>query len=181
MSYSWGNKAMLLDCLEKEMATHSSILAWRIPWTEEPGRLQSMGSQRVGHDWATSIHFTGLLESVVAKALFKMMTENLWKPLLCKSNEDSGKIVTISFFRTLKINQKFPTIWRVFIQEKWQSIYKSSEAFGILCVIFPHPLPSSAVFVKTSILTTNLPVKNNRLGITGGYGLGLELHLKPHS
>ena len=38
------------DSLEKEMATHSSILAWRIPWTEEPGRLQSIGSQRVGHD-----------------------------------------------------------------------------------------------------------------------------------
>ena len=38
------------DSLEKEMATHSSTLAWRIPWREEPGRLQSMGSQRVGHD-----------------------------------------------------------------------------------------------------------------------------------
>ena len=38
------------DPLEKEMATHSSILAWKIPRTEEPGRLQSMGSQRVGHD-----------------------------------------------------------------------------------------------------------------------------------
>ena len=38
------------DPLEKEMATHSSILAWRIPWMEEPYRLQSMGSQRVGHD-----------------------------------------------------------------------------------------------------------------------------------
>ena len=38
------------DLLEKEMATHSSILAWKIPWTEEPGGLQSMGSQRVGHD-----------------------------------------------------------------------------------------------------------------------------------
>ena len=38
------------DLLEKEMATHSSTLAWKIPWTEEPGRLQSMGSQRVGHD-----------------------------------------------------------------------------------------------------------------------------------
>ena len=38
------------DTLEKEMATHSSTLAWRIPWTEEPGRLQSMESQRVGHD-----------------------------------------------------------------------------------------------------------------------------------
>ena len=36
--------------LEKEMAAHSSILAWKISWTEEPGRLQSMGSQRVGHD-----------------------------------------------------------------------------------------------------------------------------------
>ena len=38
------------DPLEKEMATHSSILAWRIPWTEEPCRLQSTGSQRVGHN-----------------------------------------------------------------------------------------------------------------------------------
>ena len=38
------------DPLEKEMATHFSILAWRTPWTEEPGGLQSMGSQRVGHD-----------------------------------------------------------------------------------------------------------------------------------
>ena len=38
------------DLLEKEMATHSSTLAWKIPWTEEPGGLQSMGSQRVGHD-----------------------------------------------------------------------------------------------------------------------------------
>ena len=43
------------DPLEKEMATHSSIIAWRIPWMEEPGGLQSMGSQRVGHDWATSL------------------------------------------------------------------------------------------------------------------------------
>ena len=43
------------DPLEKEMETHSSILAWRIPWTEEPGRLQSMWSQGVGRDWATSL------------------------------------------------------------------------------------------------------------------------------
>ena len=43
--------------LEKEIATHSSILALRIPWTEEPGELRSMGSQRVGHNWATNIFF----------------------------------------------------------------------------------------------------------------------------
>ena len=41
--------------MEKAMATHSSTLAWKIPWTEEPGRLQSMGFRRVGHDWATSL------------------------------------------------------------------------------------------------------------------------------
>ena len=41
--------------VEKAMATHSSTLAWKIPWTEEPGRLQSMGSLGVGHDWATSL------------------------------------------------------------------------------------------------------------------------------
>ena len=44
LSLSWE------DLLEKEMATHCSILAWKMPWTEEPGGLQSMGSQRVGHD-----------------------------------------------------------------------------------------------------------------------------------
>ena len=43
------------DPLEQEMATHSSTLAWKITWMEEPGRLQSMGSQRVEHDWATSL------------------------------------------------------------------------------------------------------------------------------
>ena len=46
---------MLEYITEKAMATHSSILAWQIPWTEEPGRLQSMGSIGVRHDWATSL------------------------------------------------------------------------------------------------------------------------------
>ena len=56
----WGTRVQSLgwkDLLEKEMATHSSISAWRIPWMEEPDRLQSMGSQSVGHDWATSLSF----------------------------------------------------------------------------------------------------------------------------
>ena len=46
----WVRSLGLEDPLEEEMTTHSSILAWRIPWTEEPGGLQSMGSQRVRHD-----------------------------------------------------------------------------------------------------------------------------------
>ena len=50
MLKTWVQSLSWEDPLEKEIATHSSILAWRIPWTEEPGGLQSMGSQRVGHD-----------------------------------------------------------------------------------------------------------------------------------
>ena len=55
MQETWVWSLIWEDPLEKEMATHSSILAWRIPWTEEPGGLQSTGSRRVGHDWATSL------------------------------------------------------------------------------------------------------------------------------
>ena len=50
MPETWVQSLGQEDPLEKEMATHSSILAWKIPWTEEPGGLQSMGSQKVGHD-----------------------------------------------------------------------------------------------------------------------------------
>ena len=50
MQESWIQSLGQEDLLEKEMATHSSILAWKIPWMEEPSKLQSMGSQRVGHD-----------------------------------------------------------------------------------------------------------------------------------
>ena len=62
------------DPLEKEMATHCSILAWRSPWIEEPGGLQSMGSQRVSHNWVTntftlshSVHWVGLPCSSIGK------------------------------------------------------------------------------------------------------------------
>ena len=55
MRETWVRSLGREDPLEKEMATHPSILAWRIPWMEEPGRLQCTGSQRVEHDWATSL------------------------------------------------------------------------------------------------------------------------------
>ena len=50
------------DSLKEEMTTHSSIVAWKIPWTEEPGRLQSMGLQKVGHNWAYT-HAHNLINS----------------------------------------------------------------------------------------------------------------------
>ena len=56
--YTW-----LGEIMEKEMATHSSVLAWRIPWTEKPGRLQSMESHRVGQDWSDLAAATGEIKS----------------------------------------------------------------------------------------------------------------------
>ena len=69
------------DPLEKEMATHSSILAWRIPWTKEPGRLQSTGSQRVGHDWAASLSLS-------------IKNYTLWN---CEDSATSGKIIVSAY------------------------------------------------------------------------------------
>ena len=71
------------DPLEKEMATHSSILTWKIPWMEEPGGLQSTGSQRVGHNWATSLTLplglTGWI-SLLSKELSRVFSSTtVWK------------------------------------------------------------------------------------------------------
>ena len=60
MQETWVQSLGQEDSLEKEMAIHSSTIAWKIPWTQEPGRLQSMGLQRVGHDWATSLSLSSI-------------------------------------------------------------------------------------------------------------------------
>ena len=66
MQETWVQSLGQKDALEKGMATHSSILAWEIPWTEEPGGLQSMGSQRVGHDERLSLH--SLISMIITSA-----------------------------------------------------------------------------------------------------------------
>ena len=85
MQETWVRFLAWKDPLKKGMATHSSILAWRIPWTEEPGGLQSTGSQRVGHDWATSFSLT--IQAFVGKVmslLFNMLSR-LVTPFLPRS------------------------------------------------------------------------------------------------
>ena len=62
------------DPLEEEMATHSSILAWRISWTEEPGGLQSMGSQRVRHDSATNAATTKKVKDTYINSILKFQS-----------------------------------------------------------------------------------------------------------
>ena len=63
MCKTWVGSLGREDSLEKEMATHSSTLAWKIPWTEEPGRLHSPCSCRVGHNWVTSLSLSLLFET----------------------------------------------------------------------------------------------------------------------
>ena len=69
------------DLLEKETATHSSVLAWKIPWTEEPGRLQSMGSQRVRHNWATSLSLSLLYNIPLCENTTACCTQRSWRHL----------------------------------------------------------------------------------------------------
>ena len=65
------------------MATHYSTLAWKIPWIEKPGRLQSMGSQRVGHDWATSLSLS--LTIIVTKHEYMFPAQQKVQSLVTKS------------------------------------------------------------------------------------------------
>ena len=82
--------------LEKGMATHSSIIAWRIPWTEKPGGLQPMGLQKVGHDWATDIinnhHMTWLNEC--SMSILQVRTQGGW--MTCDSCIGSRQLRDVS-------------------------------------------------------------------------------------
>ena len=77
MQEMWVRSLGQEDSLEKEVATHSSILAWKTPWTEEPNRLQSMGSQRVGNDLVTKQQLHGI--AALAYILFGQMTCRCFK------------------------------------------------------------------------------------------------------
>ena len=86
------------DPLEKEMATHTSTLAWKIPWTEKPGRLQSMGLQRVGHDWLYSdIHVTETWSIKISKEQFAANIDSFKKKEV-KTSSIICKISTRFFF-----------------------------------------------------------------------------------
>ena len=85
------------------MATHSSIFAWTIPWTEEPSGLQSMGSQRVGHDWVTSLSFLVFLPGKFHRQ------RNLvgYSPRGCKESNMTEHSCTSFWYATLKISVVF--------------------------------------------------------------------------
>ena len=111
------------DLLEKEMATHSSILTWKIPSTEEPDRLQSMGSQRVGHNWATSVHIchsfpakrqlsSNFMVTVTISSDFRTQEEEsyhcfIFSPSICHEVMGPDTMILVFFFLILSFKVFF--------------------------------------------------------------------------
>ena len=84
------------DPLEKRMTSHSSILVWRIPWTEELGRMQSMGSQRVGHNWVTSLSLSCIVFTVLRQVPSRPI---FWRVLII----NGGWILSKAFVASIEI------------------------------------------------------------------------------
>ena len=121
------------DPLEKEMAIHSSTIAWKIPWTEEPGRLQSMGSQRVGHDWATSLSFYRLLEDIEYNSLCYIASPCYFS-ILCI-------VVVIQLTSHVQL---FVTPWTAARQASLSlTTSPSSSKFMFIASVMPSSHPSS--------------------------------------
>ena len=101
---TWVHSPGQEDPLEMGMATHSSILAWRIPRTEEPGRLQSMGSQRVGHDWATK-HTQEKIRILFLKDIWKSVIKDFRGLYACLSSQkiNGEKLCMVVFEIPLEI------------------------------------------------------------------------------
>ena len=114
------------DPLEEEMATHSSILAWIIPWVEEPGGLQSMGSQRVGHDWVST--HTHTLRSV----LWPLKKSILYTPQKKEGGEHLNKGGRIVLLSTLLR----PGLWRT-VSSYWSRICREKEPRRFFFFFFP--------------------------------------------
>ena len=146
--------------LEKETATHSSILAWKIPWTEEPGRVQSMGSQRVRHDWATSLSL-----SFKAKWWTNQREESLGEGIATHSSilawtvpwtEEPGGLQSMGL-------QKSQT------QPKWLSTHKAKWWINQSSLRYSPPpyrhAPQSCLLSPslTSLIAPHLPMRGGAL------------------
>ena len=114
------------DLLEKEMSTHSSILAWGIPWTEEPGGLEPMGSPRVGHNWVTSI-LMSWAERVSLGLLSKSSALDFWMGLDLRHRKPSF-VWTLCFMYTCSISCLLCVLWTLKLLS-WCTL-RSNPYFG---------------------------------------------------
>ena len=152
------------DPLEEEMATHSSILAWRIPWTEEPGGLQSMELLRIGHNWATLL------------SLFTFMHwRRTWQPtpvFLPGESQGPGSLVGFRLRgRTeLDMTEWLSTLALVMITTVWKRAY-FQEKFRFL---LPRIWTWKYTFLQDTIhprCTTHVSLEGNEYKHWGSHGL----------
>ena len=108
------------DPLEEKMATHSSILAWKIPWTEEPGGLQSMGSQRVRYDWARmqyidTYRFRLTNTRIKTKTYMHMPCQRFlcWSPLFSETPLSVLEMVTVARNQDVRIRSGVITLYHL--------------------------------------------------------------------
>ena len=124
------------DPLEKGMATHSSILAWKTPWTEEPGGLLSMGSQRVGHDWATNhtLCLYGVACSGHSMKGNHIICGLLWLTFLSLFSGFSYAVVRISTIIFFFLAELYSIVWRDLILFIRSSVNRYLGCFRVLAV-----------------------------------------------
>ena len=112
------------DPLEKEMATHSSILAWKISWTEEPGGLQSMGSQRVGHDWATNTQTYSTLQMRSLWSIHYIMVKISMRTISSQPVSKGG----VYFLTPYQQAWESDFLWSVKCKQKWHRTFFPSKS-----------------------------------------------------
>ena len=122
----------------EEMATHSSTLAWKIPWTEEPGRLWSMGSQRVEHDWATSLSLFSLHRSPFTMLWQRgYITQWSYEPCYAEPPKTDGTVGHNKLYgsqqncsKRWEYQTSLPVSWEAFMQVKRQQSELDMERTG---------------------------------------------------
>ena len=92
------------DPLEKEIATHSCILVWKIPWMEEPGQLQSMESQRIRHDWATNTFILNIFVQLLLNQIKEIYKEEIYK-IVTESKDNFKTILLYSLLKGSSVAQ----------------------------------------------------------------------------
>ena len=132
-----------ITCMEKAMAPHSSTLAWKIPWTEEPGRLQSMGSLGVGNDWKTSLSvftFMHWRRKWQATPVFLPGESQRWGILMGCHLWGPTESDTTEVTQQQQQNNMYPSL-----QYQYLHCPKISSVFCPL-IPSPHPTPPSLAF-----------------------------------
>ena len=153
MQEPWVQSLGQKDALEEEMATHSSILAWEIPWTEEPGRLQSIGLRRVRHDLVTKLPPQGhhsIFHDNVSLNPWKSKGCELIRALPVRTDQDTDRQVC-SKDQSVKLNLPISAVCACMLSHTQEMSTRPTEAHSVdklcltVCDLMDSSQPGSSV------------------------------------